>query len=1200
MRINSWAILSFLLSFTAFGQANFSEVNLGLTVPIAERGRGISIADYDNDGDDDLLFLGTPSKLLRNDGELTFTEVTSSAGLSDIISKMAIWFDINNDGWLDVVFASWDMALYYLNNGDGTFDYADDFSVQNRQALLAGDLNGDQWPDLYAVNFWHENNLYINQDEEGLVPYGEDITTNDLSMGSLMFDFDEDGDLDIYITYDGNEPNELLINDGTGTFTEESSDWNLDNRSNGMGVDIADFDLDGNYDFYIANLGSNDLLIRKEDGTYHEMASEAGVADAGMGWGTVCLDYNNDGYTDIYTNNEFLDYPNQLYRNNGDMTFTDEAVGTSLANYMGGYGCATGDLNSDGKQDLVIVNNQGDLNLRVFINEEDSTGNWLQVNLVGTSSNKFALGARIRAYHQGVKFMQDIKAGSGYKSQNSYRVHLGFGDVSILDSLIIVWPDGSQQSHYSVGLNQRYLAVQKESLRIFDVEAYQEVLTIPNTLADPEDVTFVSDLNLSSVSVAHAWNELLLEAIRGDFARPTVHARNLFHVSLAMYDAWSAYDATAASILLGKSFGGYYVPFEGVDSPNNVQDAQEKALSYAAYQLIIHRFAASPSAHHIRNQAFKLMQTLGYDPEYSDEDYSTGNPGALGNYIAGSIIDFGMQDGSNEDGGYANLYYQVINEPLEPHEPGNPAISDPNRWQQLELIEFIDQSGNPISGIQDFLSPELGRVVPFALNEDDLTIHDRDGHEYYVYHDPGPPPYINPDDHETSREYKWNFELVSKWSAVLDASFDDMINISPASVGNLDNDDYPHTFEEYQQFYSFENADPGSGYTVNPVSGQPYPQQLVRMGDYARVLAEFWADGPDSETPPGHWFTILNYVTEHPLLERRFQGTGDVVDILEWDIKAYLALGGAMHDAAISAWGIKGYYDYIRPINALRYLADQGQSSDPDLASYNTAGIQLSQGLIELVNEGDPLAGDSGEHIGKIKVLAWKGPDYISDPANEVAGVDWILAENWWPYQRPSFVTPPFAGYVSGHSTYSRAAAEVLTLLTGSEYFPGGMGEFHAPKNEFLVFEDAPSTDITLQWAKYKDASDQCSLSRIWGGIHPPVDDIPGRLIGIEIGQAAFELANTYFTGQVLSTASTNVQRSPTVYPNPAPLHGSINIKSRETATLKVLNMQGQLIHEQQIDQGINEIVFPKAEKGLFLFEFTFSHGRSVHKVLVN
>ena len=113
-----------------------------------------------------------------------------------------------------------------------------------------------------------------------------------------------------------------------------------------------------------------------------------------------------------------------------------------------------------------------------------------------------------------------------------------------------------------------------------------------------------------------------------------------------------------------------------------------------------------------------------------------------------------------------------------------------------------------------------------------------------------------------------------------------------------------------------------------------------------------------------------------------------------------------------------------------------------------------------------------------------------------------------------TFVTPPFARYISGHSIYSRAAAEVLTRLTGDPYFPGGMSRFEIEANEFLVFEEGPSVDMTLQWATYRDAADQTSLSRLWGGIHPPADDIPGRRIGEQIGIDAFELARQYFTNR--------------------------------------------------------------------------------------
>ena len=192
------------------------------------------------------------------------------------------------------------------------------------------------------------------------------------------------------------------------------------------------------------------------------------------------------------------------------------------------------------------------------------------------------------------------------------------------------------------------------------------------------------------------------------------------------------------------------------------------------------------------------------------------------------------------------------------------------------------------------------------------------------------------------------------------------------------------------------------------------------------------------------------------------------------------------------------------------------------LPSYHVDGIPLEPGVIELVDvTDDPLADDPDTpgvdtlNAGKIKIYAWRGPRIIINPSVDVAGVDWILAENWYPYQRQTFVTPPFAGYVSGHSTYSRSAAELLTLFTGDAYFPGGKSAFPAPKNEFLVFEEGPSVDLTLEWARYFDASNQSSLSRIWGGIHPPIDDVPGRRIGMQVGPAAFRHARDYFNGTI-------------------------------------------------------------------------------------
>lgn len=613
-------------------------------------------------------------------------------------------------------------------------------------------------------------------------------------------------------------------------------------------------------------------------------------------------------------------------------------------------------------------------------------------------------------------------------------------------------------------------------------------------------------------SVARQWNEALLSAIRLDFARPTVHARNLFHTSAAMYDAWAVFDDQAQTYLLGQTVNGFSCEFTGIRQWLVLEPLRKEAISYAAYRILSHRFTESPGAETSLANFDQLMADLGYDTSFTSTDYSGGSAAALGNYIAECMIDYGLQDGANEGDQYAIQSYASVNPPLAPTESGNPDIVDLNRWQPLSFDNFIDQSGNALGAITtEFVGPEWGSVAPFALSQDDLTIYQRDDFDYWVYQDPGAPPYIDTENGGAeSDEYKWNFSVVLAWAAHLDPRDGVEWDISPGAIGNLQS--LPLSTVDYDSFYDRENGgDPGTGHSLNPHTGEPYEPQLVPRGDYARVLAEFWADGPDSETPPGHWYVIFNYVSDQADLEKRFRGQGRVLGNLEWDVKGYFTLGGAMHDSAVTTWGIKGWYDYIRPVSAIRAMAELGQSSDPSQFSYHVGGLPLIPGLIEVVLPGDPMAGLGGEHIGKIKIYSWRGPDFVPDPKLFIAAVDWILAEDWWPYQRPSFVTPPFAGYVSGHSTFSRAAAEVMTLLTGDAFFPGGLGEFEAPQNDFLVFETGPSVDLTLQWATYRDAADQCSLSRIWGGIHPPADDIPGRLIGEKVGIAAFNLAEQYF-----------------------------------------------------------------------------------------
>ncbi|HMJ68080.1 MAG TPA: vanadium-dependent haloperoxidase [Cyclobacteriaceae bacterium] len=625
------------------------------------------------------------------------------------------------------------------------------------------------------------------------------------------------------------------------------------------------------------------------------------------------------------------------------------------------------------------------------------------------------------------------------------------------------------------------------------------------------------------MSIARQWNEVLLHAIERDYARPTLHARNLYHVSAAMYDSWALFDPTACPVFVHDSIKTILVRPAIAD----VESCQAEAISFAAYRVIRHRFKNSPGRAKTFKEANETMYRLGFDTTYTSTDYRSDQCPALGNMVADLIIRSGLQDGANELENYAFRHYAASNPSFKPLFHGNLTIKNPNRWQPLDLNEFVDQSGQVVKdGASRFIGPEWGLVTPFAIDQSRKKVYQRDSINWTVYHDPGLPPNIRPDGGDESEEYAWNFALVAIWSSHLDPADSALIDISPASRGNVTA--YPTNLIEYRKFYDLYNGGSmDNGHKINPAIGLPYRRQMVKRGDFVRVLAEFWADGPNSLTPPGHWFQILNYVTDHPAFSRPYETVKAKSD-LEWDVKAYLTLGGAMHDAAVTAWSIKGYYDYVRPVSAFRYMVLKGQRSDESLTNYHPEGIPLFLGYIEVVRHGDHLAGFRDINVGKIKVKSWRGPKHIIDPRADQAGVGWILAENWLPYQRPTFVTPPFAGYVSGHSTFSSAAADVLTALTGSEYFPGGLAEFTAKKNEFLVFEEGPSTDIVLQWATFRDASDQCSLSRIWGGIHPPSDDIPGRIIGRRIAADALTFASRLFNGRVTESSKASIHNSST------------------------------------------------------------------------
>lgn len=578
-------------------------------------------------------------------------------------------------------------------------------------------------------------------------------------------------------------------------------------------------------------------------------------------------------------------------------------------------------------------------------------------------------------------------------------------------------------------------------------------------------------------NVARDWNEETLAAIRIDRPNPPVHARNLFTLSTAMYDAWAAYDTVSV---------GFIYHFK--HNASDIDAARREAISYAAYKILRERYALSVNASNTLAALDARMASLGYDKDITTVTPST--PAGVGNAVANAVSAWFLSDGSRQLEGYRDLPaaqggYTSVNPFLVTGLRGAFPF-DVNHWQPLAIANGFEENGLPNGPIQSYVAPHWIRVRPFALDREDAS---------KPWIDPGPPPFL---DGVGDAGFRSSVVAMIRWSSELTPDEGGTVDVSPGAIGN-----------------NTLGAQDGSGYRLNPITRQPYAPNIVKRGDFARVVAEYWADGPNSETPPGHWNLLANQVGSHPLLVRRVGGSGPVVDELEWHVKLYFALNAAVHDAACAAWSVKRFYDGWRPITAVRYMGQLGQSSDPFSPSYHPKGLPLLPGLIELVTTDTARPGGrhAGLPVGKVAIRSWGGGP--ADPKSQYGGVKWIQPGDWIPYQRASFVTPAFPGYISGHSTFSRSAASILAAFTGSSFFPGGIGTFRAGTS-YLGFEKGPSEPVELQWATYFDAADQAGISRIWGGIHPPVDDFAGRKVGSQCGKGVWAVAQKYFNGSIL------------------------------------------------------------------------------------
>ena len=474
-------------------------------------GAGVCLFDFDNDEDLDLYFcqdsplpgwdkdLELENKLFRNDNG-QWTDVTSVAGVGDRSYSMGCGCgDIDNDGDVDLYVSNFGNDVFYRNDGDGTFtDVSDEVGINNTLwgcSVALFDMDNDGLLDIYTTNYVDysiDNNpwcgirraelrdyckpdFFIGVEDQLLKNIGnwkfDDVSNvsgisgnKGKGLGVIPADFDQDGDMDLYVANDG-VMNHYYINDGKGYFEENAIFTGAGFNENGiaeagMGVDIGDINGDGWQDIFVTNFSgeSNTVYVNNKRGYFDDETIMAGINQPSLdyvGFGTKLIDLDNDGWLDIFVvnghvavhiNEMIQDYSHaqkkQIFLNSKNGTFIEvltEKIGDAGSQSVG-RGAAFGDIDNDGDIDAIISNNNGPANL--LIREGKPINNWIGFDLEGIGSNRDAIGARVLLVVNGKKQTRVVNTAGSYLASNDKRVLFGMDKNSKAQQVTIYWPSG--------------------------------------------------------------------------------------------------------------------------------------------------------------------------------------------------------------------------------------------------------------------------------------------------------------------------------------------------------------------------------------------------------------------------------------------------------------------------------------------------------------------------------------------------------------------------------------------------------------------------------------------------------------------------------------------------------------------------------------------------------------------------------------
>lgn len=455
-------------------QISFTNANDRLETSDFHSGVAIAIADMNNDGLDDIVRLSNSRILnieLQRAGNQQFQNI-----LLDQVSNQSQWSmcvaDVDNDGYNDVICGgSYDQVKMIKAINGGT-DY-ELTTLPNGSLFVQGsnfaDINNDGFVDYFACHDDAESRIWANDGTGNFAPADEwiDMTTSPASdnsgnYGSIWTDFDNDGDIDLYIAKcrqgvnnpsDPRRINALYVNDGFGNFSEKSEAANLKIGAQSWTADFQDIDNDGDYDCFITNHDVESMLLENDGtGVFTDITEGSGISVGGLPIQGVMRDFDNDGFVDILV----AGTRHYLFHNNGDKTFT-EIEGLFDENEMESY--AIGDLNHDGFLDIYggyanVYTTPTNIDDVVWLNDAQNDNNFINVRLTGQESNRNGIGARIEIYGEWGIQVREVRSGESYGIMNSMNQHFGLGTAQTIDSLIVRWPSGQVDEYTELVVNQ--------------------------------------------------------------------------------------------------------------------------------------------------------------------------------------------------------------------------------------------------------------------------------------------------------------------------------------------------------------------------------------------------------------------------------------------------------------------------------------------------------------------------------------------------------------------------------------------------------------------------------------------------------------------------------------------------------------------------------------------------------------------------